>query len=341
MLQLNRLNNFSSNLRVFARKNWLLLTLVGVGLLALLGFALRYTAQRLQTATPSLTNQGNVNQTKTNYSNLTFTGDAPRIPEKMWVARVERFDQPDDQSLVTALVKKYELQPSPHVAGIWNGPSYSLEFDQSKNEYRLSKNLTAATGKAKTISPASVNRLVSTAARAVKEIFPETSYVPFPQQVEYLIADGLYEPSPIETATHIRVPFGLSYFEVPVLLNFSRSFPMTVALDAEGEITTLVAQPFSADFQPESQHFSLSVQEAIQQIQQGNASIIDSYSEQTITPDLKQIVRGEFSAAALEYRIDTKTNLLVPYYHFTGTLVNFDNDIFSAEVITPAVRLEQ
>jgi hypothetical protein len=341
MLQLNTHLYRLKQLRSFAKKNWLLLTLVTLVLLGLVGFILRYTATRLQQSPPSLIDRGNSNQTRTNFFNLTFTGSAPAVPEKMWIAQVTQFSESNDSPLIDSLIKKFQLQPSPHVTNVWKGETYSLEFDQTNNEYRLSKNFLPRITNSKTISQSSVARLITSASQAAKDIFPDTLFIAFPEKIELLRADGLFEEAPIETATHIRIPFGLSYYDTPVLLDFSRGFPMTIVLDADGEMTALVARPFTAEFEASSQHSTLSTQEAIQEIQRGNASIVDSYSEQTITPKLESVVRGEFISAALEYRIDTSTNLLIPYYHFKGTLVNIDNDIFTADVITPAVRLNQ
>jgi hypothetical protein len=124
------------------------------------------------------------------------------------------------------------------------------------------------------------------------------------------------------------------------VLEFGRTLPLTVYLDARGSLVKLLAQPYSSSFEATTQYYTLSVQEALREVESGNASIIESYSEVTGTPNLTQVVRGEFASVTVEYRIDTKTKLLVPYYHFAGNLVNYDNDLFAADVITPAVRLQ-
>lgn len=323
-------------------KYWFVLTLGVLFMLAIVGVALRYLIPTNPTTPPpALTQQGNPDNTNTEFLNLTFSGSAPAAPEKMWVAKVLSFGKTNSQELLNSLINAYDLQQSPYVDTMWIGKTHSLEYDLENNEYRLSTRLSLDNPAPHLIEPSTVSQLVSRANTEAKKIFPTIKLVSFPNKAQLLKGGLEFGPASQDDALYIGVPFGLSFYDTPVLLEYELDFPMVVYIDARGEVFRIVARPFSAEFEAKSQHFSLSVQEALQEIQRGNASIIESYSERTFTPKLDKVVRGEFTNATLEYRIDPNNNLLVPYYHFVGTLVNYDNDLFTADVITPAVRLDQ
>ncbi|MBP7875362.1 hypothetical protein KA012_00005, partial [Candidatus Woesebacteria bacterium] len=319
-----------SKARQFAAKHWLVLSLGTILITAVVGIV-----AQLLTSTPPPPEptplQGNPDNTQTAFYGITFTGNAPVVPEKMWVARVLRFDETNSGALLDSLIKNFDLQQSPYVSSVWSGDNYSLEYDSPTNEYRLSKNFDLEAEQTDIIKPTSVAQLVGIAEGEVKKIVPSVDYVSFPTKAQLLRGVTELEPATLEDATYLAIPFGLSYYNTPVLLGFARTFPMTAYVDAAGVVVRIVAQPFSAEFEASSQHTTLSTQEAIQQIQLGTGSIIDSYSPNTVTPLLEKIVRGKFTSATLEYRIDPATNLLIPYYHFVGTLANNENDVFTAE----------
>lgn len=327
--------------QAFFTKYWFIL-MGGAILLALVtALALLWSRPNsTTTTTPPLTQQGNPDGSQTEFMGITFSGTAPTVPEKMWLADVMNYNQSNNQELLDSLITAYELQPSPYVQTVWVGPEYSLEYDPNSSELRLGKKLLNPTSPPSKITPSTLPQLVAKANTAAKTIFPSVPFVSFPDKTQLLVGGAEFSPATTDDATHIQVPFGPSFYQIPVVLQYDRALPMMMYLDAKGIVTKIVARPFTAEFKASTQHPTLSIQEALQEIERGNASIIDSYSETTVTPKLDKVVRGEFTNATLEYRIDPDTNSLIPYYHFVGTLVNYDNDIFAANVITPAVRLD-
>lgn len=332
------MRHFLLHINAFVRHYWIVFAL-GLLLVAVTLLLALYRPKN-QTVPPTLTHP-DASGTPTAFLNLTFTGTAPTIPEKMWVGRVTQFDNTNDTTLLDSLIKQFQLVSSPHLDFVWNGPEYSLAFDAARNEYQLSRQLTAPTPAQPPIAASAIAGLVRAADALVTNIFPDIAFISFPDQARLLVADGEFDPATLGTATHLEIPYGPSFYQLPVLLELQPDFPLKIYVDATGLLIRLVATPFTAKFEAESQWFSLSVQEALRQIEQGNARIVSSFSETTIMPNLDKVVRGELTSAVLEYRIDPTTKLLIPYYRFDGTLVNFDNDIFSAQIITPAVRLEQ
>lgn len=329
--------------RTFFTKYWAVLLVGSIFLAVCVGLAILFmqTTQRSTITPPPPPLQGNPDGSQTEFFGLIFSGTAPIIPEKMWLARVVSFEQSNSQELLDSLVKAFELKPSPYIDAVWVGPEYSLEYDAATNEYRLSSNATITPDQVSILSPTAIPQLIAQAENTASSIFPQTSFVSFPNKTELLVGEGEFSPATETTATHLSVPFGPSFFQIPVVPEYDRALPMLIYLNARGETTKVVARPFSTKFEASTQQHALSVQEALQQIERGNASIIDSYSETTTTPKLNRVVRGDFTDATLEYRIDSTTNIMIPYYHFVGTLINNDNDIFTADVITPAVRLDQ
>lgn len=324
----------------FIRRHWVLLFLLLALVLIAVALVLRRQADQIQTP-PTLTDPGATGNPNTSFNGLVFTGSAPITPQQMWVASVTDFSNEKDQELLASLIAYFRLEASPHVPNVWNGPEYSLTFDPNTNTYQVTRLLTGTQTNGTLLTQPMIPGLISSAESIVTQMLPNSTFESLPSKVELLLADGVFEPAVIGEATHLSVPFSLSFYQLPVFLGLESQFPLTTFVDSTGALTRLDATPFSAEFTAQSQHSTLSIQQALRQVEQGNARIISSYSESTVQPILDAVVRGEFTSATLEYRLDPATNLLIPYYRFAGTLVNSDNDIFSAEVITPAVRLDQ
>jgi hypothetical protein len=300
---------------------------------------LRLITPQRTTTIPNLVQQGNPDGSQTDFTGLTFSGQTPQVPEKMWVARVTNFTVASSDKILKSLISAYNLKQSTNVDTMWIGLDYTLSYFEDSNTYNLGQNDLAPVDPPQTIAPSDVSQLVTVAQKMVADTFPSLEFVSFPNRIELLTGVGEFAPATPTTATYISVPFGPSFYGIPVVLEFGRTLPLTVYLDANGSLVKLLAQPYSSSFEATTQYYTLSVQEALREVESGNASIIESYSEVTGTPNLTQVVRGEFASVTVEYRIDTKTKLLVPYYHFVGNLVNYDNDLFTADVITPAVVL--
>lgn len=324
----------------FVRRYWVLLFILLSLLLIVVALILRQAAEQQQIP-PTLTDPGSENNPNTSFNGLVFTGNAPITPQQMWVANVTEFANENDQELLASLIAYFRLEASPHVPNVWNGPEYSLTFDPNTNTYQVTRLLTGAQANGEPLTQPMIPGLITGAERIVTQMLPNSTFESLPSKVQLLIADGVFEPAVLGEATHLSVPFSLSFYQLPVFLGLKSQFPLTTFVDSTGTLIRLDATPFSAEFEAQSQHPSLSIQEALLQVEQGNARIISSYSESTVQPILDTVVRGTLETATLEYRLDPATNLLIPYYRFEGTLANGDNDIFTAELITPAVRLDQ
>lgn len=324
----------------FVRRYWALLFVLLALALIVVALVLRQAAEQQQTP-PTLTDSGSAGNPNTSFNGLVFTGSAPITPQQMWVASVSEFTNEKDQELLSSLITYFRLEASPHVPNVWNGPEYSLTFDEGTNSYQLTRLLIGLPTNDTVLTQPMIPGLIGRAEGVVAQMLPDSSFESLPSKIELLLADGVFEPAVIGEATHLSIPFSLSFYQLPVFLDLESQFPLTTFVDATGTLIRLDATPFSAEFTAQTQHPSLSIQEALLRVEQGRARIISSYSESTVQPLLDTVVRGELDSATLEYRLDPSTNLLIPYYRFAGTLVNSDNDIFTAELITPAVRLDQ
>lgn len=325
--------------RLFLQKTtWAIL---GVSTISIfLGIVFRLLTPETATMKNTLVSEGNPDGSKTNFTKLTLEGETPTLPSSLWIGTIETFEEINAQSMIQDIISTFQLQSSPYIENVWINETYSLSYTPEINEIRLSKNLVATENGVRVISQNSIRALIDQTEALARKIFPNLDFSSMPQLAGLYTGVAHYESATPEEATLLRVPFSRQFGGLPVKVDFERDFPLEIIVDSSGELAILIVRPYSLEFKAESQRDVITVQDAIRNVELGNASIIDSFSEETFRPKLDVVRRGTITDVVVEYRVDSAHKTLIPYYRFSGEFVNDQDDLFAAEVITPAVRLD-
>jgi hypothetical protein len=85
----------------------------------------------------------------------------------------------------------------------------------------------------------------------------------------------------------------------------------------------------------------LSPQEVVDKINQNdNAAIIVISQEEIIPHEITDIQSGTLKTVKLEYRFDNQLKLIYPFYRFSGDLTNNQNQLITADIISPAIAVD-
>src|SRR3989344_2051310 len=276
----------------------------------------------------------NFDQTVTKFSRTNFVGRELQVPEKLAVGTLAAGGD-DLEELMRPLIERYQLlQLNPSVP-VWAGPEYSLSKNVSEHFISLSRNQI----------PTEQNRLtdeaaISLAQNTLRSLYPQISVFVLPEQTEYFSAGPELAAATSDQAGIVRLLFMPTAGDLPIY-SFFRYRPAIEVWVSSAGLEKLVVVPPLLSVTLGQEYASLSVPQALKQIESGVGSIIFAYPEDVvITPRLSEVDRATFSEVFLEYRINPETKAAIPSYRFVGTLTTRAGDSLDAEVITPAIAVK-
>lgn len=263
---------------------------------------------------------------------ITFSGMFTPENKDYTVYSAQQINTTD--TLIPALTEKYNLQPLANVPGVWNGPEYSLTFDPEQNNYSFFKN-----ARIEVVERIQPTRALDIATAFLAEVGITTA-TPFMANAQYFEDPVEMTPTNEFKAEIIVVPFAPSIEGVPLIFNKATFFPYQVMINSSYEVQKLTFQPYTYSASPLRQRPLITIDQALANIQAGKGAIIGVGLVDYTSPTLNEIVSGDLQTATLEYRLDPDLQLLYPFYRFTGTLTNRQNQSFSADLFTPAIATE-
>lgn len=324
-------------MRDFFRTRWVLLLIIFAAVGSVGAFVLRLLTPR-QLVVPR-TDFITTSQTSgsTSFSNIRFTGTAPAIPQNLPFALI----QPSQTTLDyvrSQLIARYNLSQVTSVDGLWQSETHTLSYDPHGDKYLFYAKNIPEEGLLESSFQA-----IEQAQVFVRQTFPNLSFTASREGVMYF--DGLDEldlTTP-ENASALEIPFTYTIEGIPLYLGHARTAPISIIMNYQNEMQKVVFQPGFFDFVPaEGRAEVVGLDVALENINNKNeAVVVGAYEEETGVFSLDQIRSGELTAVRLEYRADVESGFAYPFYRFTGTLVNQDGQTINAEIITPAVAVQQ
>ncbi|MDQ3008667.1 MAG: hypothetical protein M3Q81_03650 [bacterium] len=275
----------------------------------------------------------NLDNTRTSFNNVTFVGTPLTPPARMSVARVLP-NQQSVEEVTNRLITSFNLQPVAGAPNTWTSDEYFLSFVPEVGQYEFGRQTLDISG----ISPIITKpQGMAVAQNFIAATFPNIQLGPIDAGVEYLGAQIHPESVPAEEAHFISVPFSFSVDGYPVYYLNSTIFPFIVVADTNG-VQKVRYQPLMSNLETAWQAETLSLAEAMANINANQAAIIFADQEEVLQTNIRSITSGQLESVVLEYRVDANAGLAYPYYRFTGTLLNADGVAIDVVVITPAVK---
>lgn len=286
----------------------------------------------------------NFDQTTSNMRNISFTGAAPEIPNTLPIARLQ-LDITAAEKIAQKLTEQHQLQSIAQSKNIWRSSDASLFRDEAKAEYTFSRDklLQQATRQLdENHTPFNEPQLVALAQKTLDELLGPSAYQPLYSGITYLHIDSVHlDKTSKDEADFVEIPFTLKVSQYPVFVGHNERPPFVLTFDGSG---TLVKMTFQAQIMTTSilrQSPTISSQQAVSNITNGQGSVISAYQQIAKPLDLKLIYSGTLTSAKIEYRADVESGVIFPVYRFSGTLLNNQGHEMTADIITPAVATTQ
>ncbi len=276
----------------------------------------------------------NINNSTSTFGQIDFKGTPPNFPETLPVALI-RPGATSIQSVIDQMIGDFGLTPNANVKNVWTGQSYSLSKDPFDDTYLLVKQ--GATP-AENLRPVDLGAAQAAGQNFIATYFPGLAIVPIPTTANYFINHGHFETSPPQTATVVSLSFSYTIQDIPVFYKSQSEYPFFMFVDSENQILKFIFSPqlITFDLQPTPKKV-LSIDQALSNIKSGQGAIISATQGMNQPLSLKVITSAILDDVKLEYREDVETQLIYPFFRFTGTAKNNQNDDLNVEIITPAV----
>lgn len=306
-----------------------LVIIAGVGLVIATIFRLLTPSTPTIPASDLITT--NTDGTQTNFSNVVYSGPEIEVPPRMEIASVQVQEIP----VVDQLIQDFQLQRTSTTFQVWRGPQYSLTYSSQINQYTLSLNQPAPPGSAP-LNPGTAQEVAKT---FVAQYFGGTNLQLLENNIRYTLEEGDSQV-PVSQAQAAVFPFSYSLQGFPVVLGQTNLLPVTVTVNQANQLVKAVFTPANLQLTPRGSKNTLSVETAVENINQGQASITRAFQENFQPIDLASIVSGDMVQGTLQYRMDAQSQLVFPFYVFSGVVINSQNVPINAEISTPAVAIE-
>ncbi len=314
---------------------WFQLLLVFSALVLGIGYTLRLLTPTKIEVQPTLNR--NYQGSTTRFEKVTFVGTTPDLPKELVVATAENFVPLnfEDRTIKDKLIAQYKLQRNPNVPELWVSPDYALQEIPSTGSYELSTQVALPVDKI-----ADSLTALETAQKFVAAVLPGNNLQLLDKKVVYRDADAHGDITEPTQAGLIDVPFGFEIDSYPIYLEKSLEYPVRVMINADNQIQKATFHPFFLTPKIDGKIKTLTVAEALANINANKATIISSYYEGFESESLEQITSAALNTITIEYRVSSDTKRIVPYYRFSGQLINAQGQQFYGEIITPAVQTE-
>ncbi len=278
----------------------------------------------------------NYDGTQSSFENITYTGQPYSNPKQLGVYQVKSQKTIFEKVLKSA-INKYQFE-------------LVSEFDQHQvyenPEYKLSANkLTEVITVYSDEPPAQKTNLdVQSATNTAQEILlallPEQvagSLQPLLKEAKYLQGEHHLEEVGLSSANIVHIPFAYTLEEYPVYFNDEIQPPISMMIDSNNTMIKTTVQLHDVDFSLAQTEKILSVIETVKNINDNYQGVFIEYTKDTpMPPKLNNISKGELREAQLEYRLNSETKTVTPYYRFSGLFEDGEGSAFKGILLTPA-----
>lgn len=277
----------------------------------------------------------NYNQSATQaWQGVVFTGDPISIDNRLPTANGQ-VETIENAVLAQSIAQKLSLRQSPEYEYSYLGDTYNLSIIPDPGGYLI---LYRETSSNQAMGQINAQAALNAAQNFLREYLPDHNLEVVVNETQYLSADDSHlSITTSDEASIISFTFSNQLQSIPILVDKIIDRPVTILVNSQNEIIRMQIRPQYISLSPRRSFETISVYQAVENINNGYASVIFAESTLGYTSSLNFITSANLSSATLEYRLDETTGTIAPYYRFSGELTNDQNQTFAAEIITPAI----
>ncbi len=286
--------------------------------------------------------QTNFDGTQSAFEKVSFVGVAPQIPNQLPTA-IATPANINSSEVIQNLAQTYNLVETTSQtenSWEWENDVYKLIFIESQNQVSLGSNVPLKTRDTTTSALPTTDSSVMAAKEIISQAGLSNYLEDFSSQVEFLMSEGGGEgvTTDAQSANFIRVIFSQSIAGYPLVFESGSKSVATVLLDTNYDLIGFEINLGVVNLQRQNNFQTITINQALSQINRGQASIVHSLYLGFGTNSLQKIARATLNEVNVEYWLDPNINSAVPYYRFSGLLINDSGQEFEGSIITPAIH---
>lgn len=275
----------------------------------------------------------NYDDTQSTFKKINFSGVDISIPAAFNIYQAKNSPGLADE-LANKLIIEYQLVADPNIKNYWLSDNHAL----AKSSYE--HNYTFRSGD-KNEGVAELAIITNSAIEICQNFYSKYNIlVPLVAQKDSIIyLDSGFEQNivKINKATFAQIPLTYELDGYKVFYENRNDYPFFCRVDNFYNLERVNFRDFFQEFETSKQLSSISINQAVNNIKKGNASIIDASSEIATVVDLNWINEADLYSVEIEYRYDNELKIAYPFYKFQAKLTNSAGINIQAEIITPAV----
>lgn len=275
----------------------------------------------------------NYDTSKSTFKKINYSGPDIIIPEALNIYKSSN-DLGLAEELTSRLIADYQLVAHESIENYWLGENYSLAKNSHEHFYTFSSGLkNNGNDELQIISEAAIE----TCQNFYKKYNILLPLVPQKNDLIYLNSGFEQSVVSAQKATFLQIPLTYELDGYKVFYENQNDYPFFCRVDNFYNLERVVFHDFFQEFSITNKLSSLSLDQAIKNIKNGTASIIDAQSKIVSVIDLNWINEADLYAVEIEYRYDSELKIAYPFFKFSAKLTNSAGINIEAKIITPAV----
>lgn len=277
----------------------------------------------------------NYDDTQSTFKKVSFSGNEIYIPEIFNIYQATKNTGLADD-LASKIIAEYNLTADSSVENYWLSENAALSKNSYENYYVFNNVSSNKEGN---------NNLAISIDEAIKicqNFYSKYNFLAplIPQKEAIVYLNNKFEQSKVDSseASYAQIPLTYELDGYKVFFENQNSYPFLCRVNNLYNLERVIFRDFFQEFTAARQIPSISIDQAVKNIKNGKASIIDATSNIAYTLDLNWINNADLYAVKIEYRYDEKLKIAYPFYNFSAKITNAGGINIEAKIITPAVN---
>ena len=287
--------------------------------------------------TLSLSNEAftsNYNESISTFKKISFSGQEIFIPKTFTIYKVAPGNSSAER-LAEQIINQNKLAVHQSISLYWVGVEFELKQSQLEQNYTLARIIDGQEKDIKIVKQEAIDACLNFYTKyntGLKLTAQEDAILYFDKETGF--QQNITEE---KLAYSAQIPLTYELEGYPVFYQNENDYPFFCIVNNDYNLRKVIFKDFFYNFEAVDQLASISINQAINNIKNGTASIVSAESQIAYIIDLDLINEADLYSVAIEYRYDSELKIAYPFYKFQAKLTNSAGINIQAEIITPAV----
>lgn len=274
----------------------------------------------------------NYDKSKSTFKKISFSGQEITLPETFAIYRATQSNS-SAETLANQIINASNLVLHQNIVNYWVGENSELVKSDSEQNYTFAETMASQDNDVKIIK----SHAVQTCLNFYNKYNTGLKLAVQENSIGYFDDDEEQSEVAEQDAYVLQIPLTYELDGYPVFYENEQDYPFFCKIDNTYNLRRVVFKDFFYNFETIDQMPPISIDQAINNIKNGVASIVGAESQVTYIIDLNKINEADLYSVKIDYRYDSVLKIVYPFYKFNGKLTTDEDNNIQAIIITPAV----